>query len=403
MLSLGLHLPIRHVSCGADFCLILLSDGTLLSCGVNESKQLGITQEQLKTCDYSEYESCVRSNNNTNEDIGTTVKNTLTERRIYQVKLLESVKIKMMECGSHYALMVSENNDLYGMGVNDYNQICLGETYARYPSLIDYNRSVDDEITHVGCCFSYSLFVLNSRTLRLIGQNWVYHHDIDHKLSSGRLSPKQNFHVFDCNVKKLCTGGFHFVILLQDGTVYGGDCGSNQYGNFEQENQNTIFYEITQKYFKNVKIVDICCGGDNSAFLTTNGELYVCGLDHFQYSCNSMQYDNMTRVEFKKPIVKMFTGDNYSCVVLDNGSIIFRGKNDKHQLGSLILETHEHTFHMKDLFPKLNDPKDIAVACGYYNTVIYCRKSLAITKHFLFIEKRINDSHLSDIVFQCIQ
>ncbi|KAG2393774.1 hypothetical protein C9374_007305 [Naegleria lovaniensis] len=389
---------IRKVSSGADYCLILLNDGSLFSCGMNEHKQLAITPEQWNESsnDHSE----TKSSSNFDHDHHSS-QNTLTERKIFQVKLLEHVKIKTMECGSHYSLIVSENNDLYGCGVNDYNQISLGETFSRYPQLVDYGREVGDEITHVACCFSFSLFVLNSRKLRLMGQNWVYEQDIHQKLSNGRLSPKQDFHVFDCNVKKIVTGGFHFVVLLQNGTVYGGgDNASNQYGNFDHENQNTIFYNITEKNFENQQIIDVSCGGDNTAFLTADGELYVCGINNHQFTAKYCErYSTMTKMDYKRPLVRIFAGDSYSCAILDDGTMTLRGKNEKHQLGSILADMNENTFHMKCLFPEIHNPSDITVSMGYYNTVVYCSKSLSITKHFLFISKRINCEHLSDVAF----
>ena len=149
--SSALESHIQDISIGSDFLMILLSDGNLYSMGINRpSMHLGVTD---LTC------------------------NTFVQSQVLYLNFFKGRKIKKIASGAYYTLVATENNDLYGIGANDYGQFNVEESTTHKnnatPYLIDYKKKREDAITHMACCFSFSLVVTNGKELRISGQDWV--------------------------------------------------------------------------------------------------------------------------------------------------------------------------------------------------------------------------------------
>ena len=89
---------IRKISCGSDFLVVLLNDGSLYSMGANSHGQLGVNLSDFSI-------------------------NTFPKKQLVQVKLPENTNVKLVECGAHFTLFATTDNRLFGFGTNDYNQI----------------------------------------------------------------------------------------------------------------------------------------------------------------------------------------------------------------------------------------------------------------------------------------
>ena len=173
-------------------------------------------------------------------------------------------------------------------------------------------------------CFSYSILVINDRDVRLLGQNWVYDHtEATIRGLEGRHSPLVTFHKFDCNIKRVSAGGFHFVVLLEDGRVFGaGDHSSNQYG--IRDTTGNIM-EIPNSHFNGEKIVDIVCGGDSTVFIGAHGSVFSCGINNpHQFSLTHDENQGIGKLFYDKQVKKIFMGEDFTFLIMDNNEVISR-------------------------------------------------------------------------------
>jgi len=76
------------------------------------------------------------------------------------------------------------------------------------------------------------------------------------------------------DIKKICGGQDHSVLLTKDGKVY--TWGRNQYGQLGLETDQEVVNEPQRVNIE--KVVDVSCGANHTIFLTKEGSIYACGL-----------------------------------------------------------------------------------------------------------------------------
>ncbi|KAG2377417.1 hypothetical protein C9374_009328 [Naegleria lovaniensis] len=104
---------------------------------------------------------------------------------------------------------------LYGRGSNAYSRLSNDENIdldqpVFSPHLQLHNNQ--SRVTHVGCCFSFSVCIVNDTDVHMTGQNWIDN-------STGYHNWVNRAHVCPKPVKSLHCGNFHFIILLVDGSM----------------------------------------------------------------------------------------------------------------------------------------------------------------------------------------
>ena len=238
-----------------------------------------------------------------------------------------------------------------------------------------------------------------------------------------RHAPYVPLHTFQSKVKKISTGGFHFVVLLENGQLFGsGDCTSKQYGSFtgHEPEEGGIFMDLGKKYFSNcAPIMDVVCGGDSTVVQLEDGSIYFCGINNMnQFIQNFRQVEDMTPIHYNENILKLYSGEDFSCAITKEGSCILRwvfivkfllvfvynelwvyycnrGNNDKTQLGCAEKPSIEYSFRLSELFSnrELKNLNEINMACGYYNTVIYRKPVNDIQDHFPLLSNSIKSLH----------
>jgi len=111
---------VTTASIGANFCMILLDDGSVFSMGFNDYDQLGVDQ--------------------------ISVSNTFKTGEVLQLKSFTR-PVKNLVCGAHYSLFVMDNEDLFGCGSNDYGQLSFSEEVnVTLPKEINYGKKPGDRM-----------------------------------------------------------------------------------------------------------------------------------------------------------------------------------------------------------------------------------------------------------------
>ena len=308
--------------------LILKNDGTLCGCGYNGYGQLGLGDTNNRT-------TFTQITTNTND-------------------------IKEIYCGDYHTLILKNGSTLWSTGYNKYGQLGLGDTTNR-TTFTQITTNIND-IKQIYCGGYHTLILENDGTLWGCGLNNVG------QLGLGDTTNRTTFTQVTTNadnVKKIYCGGYHTLILKNDGTLWG--CGWNEYGQLGlgDTNSRTTFTQITAN---TDDIKQIYCGGEHTFILKNDGTLWGCG--HNEYGQLGLG-DNINRTTFTQvttnadDIKSVYCGYYHTFILKNDGTLWGCGHNEYGQLG---LGDNINRTTFTQVTTNADDIK--SVYCGYYHTFI---------------------------------
>ncbi|KAK9308346.1 hypothetical protein QLX08_001761 [Tetragonisca angustula] len=214
---------------------------------------------------------------------------------------------------------------------------------------------------------SYSLLSWGANSHGQLGQGTeseecVLPREVD--LSKCSLEPQ--------NIKKIVGGAGHTLILDDHGRVY--SCGWNNKGQvgFPVKENIPFFQELSGK-LRNKVIVDIVCGWDCSAALTTEGTLFLWGSNYFGQlgiDPNSLQWihESFELVSDRK-IRGISMGLRHTVAITEDHAILVAGAGTKGQLGIDCLN-NKGSINAAYTFTEVPTLRNIeSVSCGQYHTI----------------------------------
>ena len=206
----------------------------------------------------------------------------------------------------------------------------------------------------------------------------------------------KTFKTFPSPVYQLKSGAFHIVALLKDGRIF--CCGSNS------RDQLGSVYNTSRKGIQEVfldnqieKPIGINCGSDFTLFLKSDRTIDRLG---------SSRYPKFDVLLFKG--LEKFNDalDVNMCEQLLSISrpdcIHIRGNNNTFTLGDGEDEYYELDMDYNDIFQTPVTPEIVGVSARYYHIAFYLKTDMKISKHFVFLKRRIDNSKLSDISIRTI-
>ncbi|KAL9646202.1 hypothetical protein ABK040_008075 [Willaertia magna] len=149
-------------------------------------------------------------------------------------------------------------------------------------------------------------------------------------------------------IKFINCGYSHTFIVTEDFKCYGLGVNFEDYNNFKEINSLDI--EIIKR------ITQVICGGNHTALILQNGELYV----HGDNSCQELDEDTskgcfkkFVKSKFNKPISDIAFGINHCLMITKSGEVYGSGNNSPyHQLG--IENNEEFGFLIENIQNKVN-------------------------------------------------
>ena len=304
-------------------------------------------------------------------------------------------KIKKIACSDNHIIILNENNELYSNGVNTHGQLGLGDSFDRlYFSKIYIDHLLPTtttttttfQITNIFVSNQYSLFLTSDGNVYVCGKNYnnrfastipnvpIQTTTSDYnilkfiKLDLSYLSNPKIVNIF-CNNNTIS-------LLGSDNTIY--ICGtndSNLFGINNFKHSQTYINKFTildLSYISNPTIKQISYGNEHSLLLTTNGDVYSCGLNFngqlgLGDYINKYNYTKLILFDKDKnePIDKIACGDNHSVFLSKSNKLYMCGDNRYGQLNlNNIFTTNTNNIiavkdHVKDVF------------CAYRQTMIF--------------------------------
>ncbi|KAF3422566.1 hypothetical protein E2986_04085 [Frieseomelitta varia] len=214
---------------------------------------------------------------------------------------------------------------------------------------------------------SYSLLSWGANSHGQLGQGTeseecVLPREVD--LSKCSLEPQK--------IKKIVGGAGHTLILDDHGRVY--SCGWNNKGQvgFPVKENIPFFQELSEK-LRNKVIVDIVCGWDCSAALTTEGTLLLWGSNYFGQlgiDPNNLQWihESFELVSDRK-IRGISMGLRHTVAITEDHAILVAGAGTKGQLGIDCLN-NKGSINAAYTFKEVPTLRNIeSVSCGQYHTI----------------------------------
>ena len=346
---------VKQVACGYKHTCILKNDGSIWSCGSNNTGQLGLgdttnrnTFTQVTTninndvkqvaCGYKH--TCILKNdgsiwscgsNNTGQlGLGdTTNRNTFT-----QVTTNINNDVRQIACGVYYTVILKNDGSVWSCGYNGNGNLGLADTTDR-STFSQVTTNINNDVKQIACGLYHTIILKNDGSLWSCGLN-----------DKGQLglNDTTNKNIFtqvttniNNDVKLVDCGAYHTFILKNDGSLW--SCGLNDYGQLGigtwDENAHSIFTQVTTNINNDVKLVD--CGYYHTFMIKNDGSIWCCGLnDYGQLGFNDVTNRNIfTQVttNINNDVRQIACGATHTFIIKNDGSVGSCGRNNYGQLG----------------------------------------------------------------------
>ena len=228
---------VKEVCCGGYHSFILKKDGSLWSCGYNDSGQLGLN-------DYGNRSVFTKVTTNINNDV------------------------EKIACGQEHVLILKKDGSLWGCGYNYYGSLGINESSEKLV-FIKITTNINNDVKEIYCGGYHSVILKKNNSIWSCGYNYygqLGHNDYQHRYTFTQVTTNINN-----DVEQIYCGLTYTVILKSDGSLWA--CGNNdigQLGNGDYANK-TVFTQV----MSDVNMAS--CGDAHTFILKNDGSVYACG------------------------------------------------------------------------------------------------------------------------------
>jgi len=292
------------INCGTDNSFILKNTGELYSFGRNDQGQLGFGDQtdRDEPLEIGTFHSNGEFNNISKIAIGVD-KSYFVKRDgtvyITSVNYLPTIfsmpkKIKdvfiVYSNSDDSCFFLTEDNEVYCYGLNDNNQLGLGDTSNRNtPTLIEIDNLGNkfNNIKKIEGGLYTTMFLKNDGALYFVDNN---------------TASRPTHYPFMINIKDICIGTSRNLFLTNDGNVY--MTGVNR------KSDSVTEYETNPIKLSMANIIAISCSTEHALFLTKYGDVYCDGpndLGQLGLTDFETRYVQ-THIPYLRNVKKIYTG-----------------------------------------------------------------------------------------------
>jgi alpha-tubulin suppressor-like RCC1 family protein len=248
--------PIQ-VSCGEAHTVVLMSDGTIYSCGRDYGDGwLGIEEVSLAP---------ILTQMTTTNIIGKTP--------------------IQVACGTYHTVVLMSDDTLYVCGDTDRQLGIEGVDEVPILTQMTTTNIIGKTPIQVSCGFQHTVVLMSDGTLFGCGYNYAGQLGIEEVYIARILTPMTTTNIPSGIVPiQVACGNEHTVVLMSDGTIYscGYDDGNGWLG-IEGVNQAPILTQMTTTHIPSgIVPIQVSCGINHTVVLMSNGTIYSCGQNDYK-------------------------------------------------------------------------------------------------------------------------
>ena len=243
----------------------------------------------------------------------------------YSTPIPNLPKISLISCGFGFTVCVDHEGFIWSFGENDCGQLGTGNTT---------NLNVPQKILEippvlsVSCGTHHTLIITTDSNLWSCGNNNFGQLCLGNK--EGQLKPQKTSY---SNILAISTGFLHSLFKNDKGEIFG--CGYNMHGQCGLGHVNHPQIRPSLILSAPPNIVQFICGGHQSLFLDSEGNVYSTGYN--QYGSLGLGHNTDQNVLNKIPNIppiQTISCVSASCYLIDvEGNLWSFGGNDSGQLG----------------------------------------------------------------------
>jgi alpha-tubulin suppressor-like RCC1 family protein len=281
------------------------------------------------------------------------------------------IKVVQLSIGVAHTLVLDDKGVVYSIGNNTYGQLAATAS-DKLVKPCAITLLADYKITYVACGKYHSGVIDNQGRLLTFGRG------TKGQLGSCQLTNSSTPITVNLDGHKalMCSMGVsHTLVLCDGGNVYsfgGNKSGQLGHGNTDQQPTPTLV-SFFNKY--RIKAVQASAGGNHSAVIAENGDLYTFGSNsHGQLGCGSTidsHYPAKVQGFVDNPVTQVSCGDKHTMVMVEESHtvMVYAFGSGKHgELG--IDKAEDRTKPTKIDF--LQDKHVRSISCGAMHSGCVC-------------------------------
>jgi len=322
----------KYISGGENHTIVLMTDGTIYGCGLNNYGQLGLSAGNYDTS-----------------------KNILTQMDLSGAIIGGGVNKtpKYIACGYNHTVVLMTDGTIYGCGRNINGQLGISAGNRDTSISILTQMDLSGNVIGTGAGKKTPKYIAGgSVTIVLMTDGTIYGCGLNDNeqlgLSAGNYDTSKNIltqmdlsgAIIGGGVNKtpkyIACGVYHTIVLMTDGTIYG--CGYNSYGQLGNGGYTATKTLTLMTAVPNRTPKYIAGGYYHTVVLMTDGTIYGCGYNTYGQLGNGVTNSTstlslMTAVPNRTP--KYIAGGyNHTVVLMTDGTIYGCGRNINGQLGN---------------------------------------------------------------------
>ena len=308
---------------------IIMNDGTVRVCGLNDNGQLG--------------------------------QNDLTNRStVVSVLGISSQAVAVAHGFLHTAIIMNDGT-VRVCGDNTNGALGVNDTTNR--STVVSVFGISSQAIALSCGIRSTLVLINNGTVRAFGLN--NRGQLGQNNTTNKSTPVPVIGISSQAVAVAC-GSYHTAILMNDGTVR--VCGDNRYGQLGQNDSLTTRSTVVSVLGISSQAIAISAGIGHLAILMNDGTVRVCGRnDEGQLGQNDLTTRStvVSVLGISSQAIAISAGGYHTAILMNDGTVRVCGNNRYGQLGQNDTTTRSTVVSVLGI-----SSQAIAVACGRNSTII---------------------------------